>query len=288
MECVSSKKAQLPSDCYDFEVASANVAISVDHKDANTEQSSSPQHSNVATPTETGEPHLQAVGDLSTEQQASSGRIACTAEGVGAGEQTVPSTIEALEASEDQNSISGDESADFSTTTEGSNIDRPQAVRVPGALTVDDSEEEMISLEARALISDEILLRDCQRSSSSCASSSLSQETTMHDNTTDYITQASQGGTKTVAINSGTPTLTLVHRNRPLTSDTSQDTGHKFVKLGEISQGMSEASAASDLHAGGGERELSAKSSCIFVDMSSLNLDQLQVDHNEEGGQSSQ
>ena len=131
-----------------------------------------------------------------------------------------------------------------------------------------DSEDELISPEARALITDEIL-KECQRSSSSFTSSSVSQDQeidTMQDS--DIIQQnptfsqpEKQPDSTNMPVNN--------HRDGQLfvTDKTSEET----TCLGEDLQ-----ESDRDLQAASSERELSAKSSCIFVDMSSLNLDQVQ------------
>ena len=135
----------------------------------------------------------------------------------------------------------------------------------------DDSEDELISPEARALITDEIL-KECQRSSSSFASSSVSQDQeieTMQDS--DIIEKdpplsqpEKQADSTNMSMNN--------HRDGQLfvTDKTSEAKSETTCFVEDLQE------SDRDLQATSSERELSAKSSCIFVDMSSLNLDQVQ------------
>ena len=128
------------------------------------------------------------------------------------------------------------------------------------------SEDEMISPEARALITDEIL-KECQRSSSSFASSSVYQETEiMQDNVIEKDSLLPQLEKQADSINTHTNTS---YNGQSHTQSLSNNTENETTSLGENLQD-------GDLQAAGSERELSAKSSCIFVDMSTLNLDQVQ------------
>lgn len=132
---------------------------------------------------------------------------------------------------------------------------------------IDDSEDELISPEARALITDEIL-RECQRSSSSFASSSVSQdqETTETMQDSDLINEPLLPHPQKQLDSTNTPT-----RNRENFILATNRTSGARNDVGENQQ-----ESDYDLQAASSERELSAKSSCIFVDMSSLNLDQVQ------------
>jgi hypothetical protein len=215
-ECDSSQNEIVPGSST---VASANGSqevVSVDHKHANIEDLSSPQHSRV------GPLLTTATGDvLHIIQQQKA-------------EQKLPQAAVAVMV---------DDGAE------------------------EDSEDELISPEARALITDEIL-KECQRSSSSFASSSVSQDQEaeiIQDNDVMKINDP-----------------LLYHPQRQLDSVTTIHTrkGELLAMdrtlnakndIGEHSQENDH-----DLQAESSERELSAKSSCIFVDMSSLNLDQVQ------------
>ena len=141
---------------------------------------------------------------------------------------------------------------------------QPKQRQLPTVLlNGDDREDELISPEARALISDEIL-KECQRSSSSFASSSVANEReteTVHDSIIqqDSSLPEKQAGFRNCAY-TDSGMLTQAQDNK------SADVENKNFSLDN------------DLRAASSERELSAKSSCIFVDMSSLNLDQVQED----------
>ena len=136
-----------------------------------------------------------------------------------------------------------------------------------GGNDIDDSEDELISPEARALITDEIL-RECQRSSSSFASSSVSQdqETTEIMQNSDLINEPLLPHPQKQLYSTNTPTRNINHEL--LATDRTLGTKNDV--------GENQQESDHDLQAASSERELSAKSSCIFVDMSSLNLDQVQ------------
>ena len=136
-----------------------------------------------------------------------------------------------------------------------------------GGNDIDDSEDELISPEARALITDEIL-RECQRSSSSFTSSSTSQD----QETTEMIQDSD-----VIKINEPL----LPHPQKQLDSANTLTRNHELLAMdrtldtkNDVHENLLESDH--DLPAASRERELSAKSSCIFVDMSSLNLDQVQ------------
>lgn len=302
-ECVNSEKEELPSGCFPFDVASTNsseVAIRVDHKHPNTGQLSSPQHSKVATPSTVtttcgGNTELELEGRVHEAGKcqevltaAAMATCTCTTEGVGVREEAGLTTTEvggvrqrnvrATSPPED-----GTKSNPVSTMVKGVVRNLKVADLIVG---IDDTEEEMISPEARALITDEIL-KEYQRSSSSCATSNLSQETAMHDNITNPdITQVSQGETQTITSSSfhtDTPAATLSHNNQHSISTISTPKGPEYEPallcgISEDALTTSYGAAVNDLQAEESERELSAKSSCIFVDMSSLNLDQVQAE----------
>ena len=143
---------------------------------------------------------------------------------------------------------------------------------------VDDSEDEMISPEARALITDEIL-KECQHSSSSFASSSASQDQeseAMQDSgiiKTDppFSRSEKRPDSTNMPLNNHEDGASLLVTDRTLELAKNDVTTTTKSCLGEDLQ-----EGDQDLHAASSERELTAKSSCIFVDMSSLNLDQVQ------------
>lgn len=131
----------------------------------------------------------------------------------------------------------------------------------------DESEDELISPEARALITDEIL-KECQCSTSSFASSSMSHdqeaETMQDSDTIDKNSVLSQPEKQ--------PDSTNIHTS-------SHDINGELLSQNRIFKAKNETSEdlqESDLQTASSEGELGAKSSCIFVDMSSLNLDQVQ------------
>lgn len=135
----------------------------------------------------------------------------------------------------------------------------------------EESEDELISPEARALITDEIL-KECQRSSSSFASSSMSQDQeaeTMQDN--DIIDKDS-----ILSQPEKEPDSTNIHTSSHNSINSELQTQKRTYKAENDIASRVEDSQESDLQTASSERELSAKSSCIFVDMSSLNLDQVQ------------
>lgn len=148
---------------------------------------------------------------------------------------------------------------------------------VTAALKGDDSEDEMISQEARALIADEIL-KEFQQSSSFIAGSSISLETPIHNSVIIEVSQLTHPAAEQEerTEESATPTPALGHSDGLLLAhDRSSKTKTKNVPTGEGSHDIM-ATSLSDVQAAAGS-ELSAKSSSIFVDMSTLHLDQVQT-----------
>ena len=237
-ECATSKKEELHANDIP-DVASTNssrLLISGDHKRVNIGESNSPQHSVVGPPTANeGGKHSDESG-VQCQQQAISS-----------------AAREGGEVEFDRTANTDD------TVAEGANVE-------------ESSEDELISPEARALITDEIL-KECQQSSSSFASSSnVSHDSINRDNTIDDIMDIplpSRGE----RLPQATPTLEPGHNDQQLACNSTS-------KSRLQQQSSEDMSAISDqqLQAGGSCELTSAKSSAIFVDMSNLRLDQVQLD----------
>ena len=163
----------------------------------------------------------------------------------------------------------------LSTATENAvHIQQQKEPQLQATIVVndgDDSEDELISPEARALITDEIL-KECQRSSSSFASSSVSQDQEIETMQDSDIIEKDLPLSQPEKQPDSTNTPMNNHRDGQLfVTDKTSEAKSEATCFGEDLQ-----ESDHDLRAVSSERELSSKSSCIFVDMSSLNLDQVQ------------
>ena len=299
-ECATSRNEELhSSDTCD--VASSDSSdlqpLRVDHKRVNIENSNSPQNSNSDPPTtiagtarqtetsvkqqpvsthrEESEQDVLTNSEGSVQQRFDAAAIIPTTKGEGEVKQHTIATTAVQHIITEESAIQNRED---NVMIEGRSA-RPQ--HLPNTLdneksadfNNEDSEDELISPEARALINDEIL-KECQQSTSSFTSSSLSQEMNVHDNGLSIIDKHREIRAKS------TPTLTLEPRltGRLLTQDVSMHVSSESDNTATLLRQSSNnlAAVSGDLQAG--PSEVSVKSSCIFVDMSTLNLDQVQAD----------
>ena len=301
----TSKNCDLASNTNSY---GSDLLTRVDHKHVNIKNSNSPQHScgdpptaiaGVETQTETSIKQPQ----VSTRERGNDQEQAVLTSDEGGARQATAQTIsregnfeqhpdlteadhDLTEADHDGDTqqIGGDNEQKLKgelTTKEG-DIGQEVTGTTPALNGTQDNdhEDELISPEARALIADEIL-KECQQSSSSFDSSSVSHEAIGQDNVNIInVSELNQGERQSKgAPVPFTPNLVLkdvVQDGSPPGTENTIPHPVSTLRLSSQDRLGPDATAAGDLQ--GGESELSAKSSCIFVDMSSLHLDQVQAD----------